>query len=80
MYVAFSAEVHPIVMASAMKRAVLICMLVAKVCEGNTRRTNTTHKGGRGVSGAERRGAARGGAGRHKAAGGILTHNSICFL
>jgi hypothetical protein len=58
MYVAFSAEAHP--MAIAMKRAVLICMLTANVCEGNKRHTNTTHKGGRGVSGA----------GRHKAAGG----------
>jgi hypothetical protein len=56
--VAFSAEVHPMAIAKKMK--VLICMMMDRVCEGNTRHTNTKHTGGGGLSGA----------GQHKAAGG----------
>ena len=54
-------------MAMKMKMPVLICMLMAKVCEGNKRHTNTTDKGGRGVSGA----------GRHKAGGGTRRQGAL---
>ena len=37
-------------MAIAMKRPVLVCMLTAKVCEGNTRHTSTTDNERHGVS------------------------------
>ena len=54
--VEFSAEAHP--KAITMKRAVLICMFRAKVCEGG--HTSMTDDGGHDVSEA----------GRHKAGGG----------
>ena len=43
--VAFSAEAHPM-MTAAMKMQALVCMIMDRVCEGNTRHTGMTDKGG----------------------------------